>query len=239
MERRITATHHAVERYIARHDPNISYLEAQNKVLDGLRCGSRLKKKSIQGHTLWKFGGESNVVGVVKQSDRTLVCVTILPNKSKENVGHFDLDNLNYQEELDKLEEVLGPETYLYDLEEYRVSLKEKYALELEKYKTGIGYSFHLKKTKELEQTLETTLEENSDKIKKLKSDIQILQETNDRYRKIIDLSLDVIVGCLSYLVEQNDDPKVQEILDKVNVLDPTIIPYFQASKDNLNIEGC
>jgi hypothetical protein len=46
-------------------------------------------------------------------------------------------------------------------------------------------------------------------------------------------------VGCLSYLVEQNDDPKVQEILDKVNVLDPTIIPYFQASKDNLNIEGC
>lgn len=239
MERRITATHHAVERYIARHAPNISYVEAQTKVLNGLRCGSRLKKKSIQGHTLWKFGGESDVVGVVKQSDRILVCVTILPNKNKENVGHFDLDNLDYQEELNKLEEVLGPEACLYDLEEYRISLKEKYALELEKYKTNIGYFANLNKTKELEKSIEIKSEENLDKIRKLKSDIQVLQETSDRYRKIIDLSLDVIVDCLSYLVQQDNDPKVQKILDKVNILDPTIVPYFKASKENSTVQEC
>ncbi len=258
MERRIVATHHAVERYITRHEPGISYSEAKNKILNGLRLGSRLKRKSIQGHVLWKFG-EDDIIGVVKQDNRNIICVTILPEKNNESVSHFDLDNFDYQNEIDTIEEriseqselgnILEPEIYLYDLEEYKISIKEKYALELEKHKLNIAHLAYVEKqriNKKDEQCSEFVLHpesenltkvDESDEITKLKSDLQALQETCDRYRKIIDLSLEIIVDCLSYLVNKDTDPKVKEVFNKINVLDPTILPYFKDTVKDANMQ--
>lgn len=85
-------TYHAVQRYIKRIEPDLSYEEALEKLNANIRKAFMLRENSIKGHMQFEFP-RLNCIGIVKrQEDRKIgIVVTII-----EKVHHNDDDTINH-----------------------------------------------------------------------------------------------------------------------------------------------
>lgn len=77
--KRIDFSDHAVERYIVRHRPELSYQQALAEPDDLGLAATPLKRRTLAGQALWQAGGEPPILLVVKPDRGVNVCVTVLP----------------------------------------------------------------------------------------------------------------------------------------------------------------
>jgi len=76
--KRIDFSDHAVERYILRHRPELTYQEALAELDRLALAATPLKRRTLAGQALWQ-AGEPPILLVVKPDRGVNVCVTVLP----------------------------------------------------------------------------------------------------------------------------------------------------------------
>lgn len=75
---KVVVTSHAVERYIERYEPELSYNEAHRKLKGKVHFGTPLKKRPIAGGHAWKIE-KPDAIAVVRREGPHLVVLTVFP----------------------------------------------------------------------------------------------------------------------------------------------------------------
>lgn len=78
---RIEITHHAVERFVQRHRPDLAFHEAKRLLIEASKTAVRMREKTWHGQAQYRCE-EPAIVLVVKDHERPgdgFVCVTVLP----------------------------------------------------------------------------------------------------------------------------------------------------------------
>lgn len=113
---------HAIERYIERIR-QVSYVEAEEAILTGLMSGGLIRRKTLRGQQIWKFGSE-DVLAVVKRDKNDVVCVTILPSLS--DVGNISEAEIEiYRSEAEAITNRIGVSEHLLDQDRNLFELRE------------------------------------------------------------------------------------------------------------------
>ena len=94
---RYVVSHHAVERFIARHATDLSWEAAEELLLKRFEAGVRLRTKTLLGQLQYEIQDPYCVL-VVKADRQELVCVTVLPRP--EFHGKYTEDELEIIREM-------------------------------------------------------------------------------------------------------------------------------------------
>jgi hypothetical protein len=84
-------TVHAIERFIERHAPELTYDEARKYLEENAEQASRLRQRTVLGQEQWQIA-EPPCVLVVKTTHTGRVCVTVLP--APEHFGGITEDEM-------------------------------------------------------------------------------------------------------------------------------------------------
>lgn len=90
----IVITQHAINRFIQRHAPEMSYDQAKRHLQTESRQAAHLRNKSVNGQSQWRLDNP-NCILVMKRDGRDDICVTVLPYDSygdPSELGYDDVD---------------------------------------------------------------------------------------------------------------------------------------------------
>lgn len=228
-------TQHAVERYIQRVDSTITAKAAEIRIKDGLLGGSRLKKKTHQGHYLWKFG-EDNVVAVVKFDTNCIVCVTILPQEDITiDLAEEEISALqeSIEKEKDLTDQIRGMDldkqlffdrhsSLFADLEKYKAYLEAWRDVQISKLGVesknkevaSIRAEYRIDK-KELARLQELSCAQGYE--------IAHLTSENNKLNIRENMLMEALIPCFLFLKQKKEDPEVQRLIEHLKEIDPSV----------------
>lgn len=235
-ENKFGITSHAVERYIERHQPALDVAQAYEEILLGLASGSKLKKKTYCGHSLWKFGNQ-NVLAVVRVKNREIVCVTILPPQNQPRLSEFDQSNFNISQEITTVNEALKVEE---DLGISAIPNRENldfvaplaFVQELEKYKVFLQEYFQSSRFREsvTEEIRESFFNEILDKDRELRHQnyqIQGLIAENaclQKKQEVVNDLLEICLTSVEFILKNKHLPEAEKTIEKIKSIDPSVV---------------
>lgn len=84
-------TDHAVQRYVDRIRPGLTFQKAKAELLAALPRATRIKERTVRGHTLWKVESP-NMRLITKRDTKQHIIVTILPPaETSQDAGTLEL----------------------------------------------------------------------------------------------------------------------------------------------------
>lgn len=136
MEGDIYVSDHAVERFVKRHVPHMTFAAAKTLLIRRARNAVALKEKTIKGDHQWRIS-DPNVILVGKYDRNRIICKTVLPDLGvPEEEMDLILEHIEEDERVSLWEQKLGflekqlygqlTQNQIFELEKQRISAENK-----------------------------------------------------------------------------------------------------------------